>query len=220
MRRQASPTLIWGLVLLAASALMLLARWNALPTAELIWTALFGAAGLGFGYALLADRRRWWAAIPAGALLGLALVVAWNELVGGDDSVGGALFLGMVALGFWAAYARDRQQWWAVIPGGVVTTLAVVALLSPTATSPAAGAAVAAVFFVGLAATFVLVALLGGGRRPWAYVPAAVFAGIGLLSTVQALADLPVSDYLAPAVLAVTGVLVIWRTMPHRHGRS
>jgi len=220
MRRQADPTLIWGLVLVAASLLMLLARWDALPTAALIWTAVFGVVGAGFAYAAVSDRRRWWAAIPAGALLGLALVVAWEELVGGGGNIGGALFLGMVAVGFWAVYARDRRLWWAVIPGGVVTTLALVALLSPTTTSPAGGAGVGALFFLGLALTFVLVALLPGGPRPWGYVLAVVFAAIGLISALQAVADLPVGDYVAPAALAAIGLLVIWRTMPHHHGRS
>src|SRR5215218_9192699 len=107
MRRQASPTFVWGLVLLVASGLMLLARWDALPTAALLWTVAFGAGGAGFAAAALTNRSRWWAAIPAGALLGLAAVLGWTELAGGEPDVGGALFLGLVALGFWAAWARD-----------------------------------------------------------------------------------------------------------------
>ena len=220
MRRQVSPTLIWGLVLLTASGLMLLLRLDVLPTAAAVWTVIFAAVGGGFGYAFVTDRRRWWAAIPAGALLGLAAVTAWTEVAGRDDAAGGALFLGTVALGFWAVRARDRRQWWAIVPAGATTTLALVAGLSAMATSRTADMAVGAVFFLGLAATFALVALTSGGARPWAYAPAAVLAAIGVVAGLEAVAGLPVTDYLAPAALAVTGLVVLWRSMPHHHGRT
>ena len=220
MRRQVSPTLVWGLALLTASGLMLLSRLEALPTAAVVWAAVFAAVGGGFGYAFATERRRWWAAIPAGALLGLAAVTAWTEVAGRDDAVGGALFLGMVALGFWAVRARDRRQWWAIIPAGATTTLALVAGLSAMTTSRTGDAALGAVLFLGLAATFTLVATRVGGRQRWAYAPAAVLAAIGLLSVLQALAGLPVLEYLGPAALAVAGLVILWRSLPHHHGRA
>jgi hypothetical protein len=221
MKRLADPTLVWGLALLAASGLMLLARLGAVPTAALFWTGVFTAVGGGFAYAFVVDSRRWWAAIPAGAVLGLAVVTAWTELAGRSDDVGGALFFGMVALGFWAVLARGARHWWALVPGGAATTLALVAALSPMTASEAGEAAVGAVFFLGLAATFLLVAATpAGGRRRWAYVPAAGLAGAGVLVALEALITPPVLEYLTPAALAVTGLVVLWRSLPHHHGRA
>lgn len=220
MRREVSSTTAWGLVLVAVSGLMLLARLGRFPTAALFWTLAFTAVGSGFGAAYLTSARRWWAAIPAGAALGLGAVLAWTELAGRDADVGGALFLALVGLGFWAVYARDRRHWWAIIPAGVSTTSAVVAGLSSSGLA-IAGAAIGATFLLGLAATFALVAVLPtGGPRRWAYVPAAVLAVLAVLPVVDAVAALPGTDDMAPAVVAAIGLVLLWRSLAHGRGHG
>ncbi len=55
-----------------------------------------GAMGVGFALVALTDADRWWAVIPAGSLLTLALVALSTPVIGG--LMGGALlFLGLAA---------------------------------------------------------------------------------------------------------------------------
>jgi hypothetical protein len=112
-----------------------------------------------------------------------------------------------VSLGFWGVYLRRRSFWWAVIPGGVLATLATVAATGSLVPGTFSGA----VFFAGMAATFVLVALLPseGGPRQWAFVPAVVLAALALIT----LTDRPEALNIGwPLVLIALGMLVLFRT--------
>ena len=89
--------------------------------------ALFlGGIGLGFWIIYLSRRDYWWAIIPGGVLLTLAVVTATEDLFT-DDSGGGIFFLGL-ALTFllvaWLAKPRENF-WWAYIPAGVLFVLGV-----------------------------------------------------------------------------------------------
>ena len=69
-------SVFWGVLMVVAGGLLLLEALDALAVGGLIWSALFGVAGVGFAYVFYRGRENWWAAIPAGALLGLAAFVA------------------------------------------------------------------------------------------------------------------------------------------------
>jgi hypothetical protein len=140
-------------------------------------------------------------------------------LLAGNDQWGGALFLGGVGVGFAAVYLRDQHRWWALIPAGVLMTLSVQAGLTEGGRAePLQGA----LFFAGLALTFALVAVLPGGpgHRGWAWIPAAVLAGLAVLSALEATALLGVSNYAWPLTLIVAGGVLLWRTIGRGRGPS
>lgn len=138
--------------------------------------ALFlGSIALSFWWVYFAARvERWWAIIPAGVLTALAVMVvvaAWFE------EFGGAIFLGGIGLAFFATYLTDRtERWWALIPGGVLVTLAGVTIAAERLPNEFQ---TAGIFFLGLALTFLLVAVLANMK--WAYWPALVLGIMGAL---------------------------------------
>ena len=213
---------LWGVLMVIAGGLVLLEALGAFAVGGPIWPVLFGAAGVAFVYGFVASRENWWAAIPAGALLGLAALIAWGELapVSAEDW-GASLFLGALGAGFWAVYLRGRERWWAIIPGGALLTLAPITGLSSTV----GGMAIPAVFFLGLALTFALLAVLptGEGRMRWPLIPAGVLGVLGGLFAVGAVEILNALNYLWPVALIVGGLYLIMRAFgsgrrPKPHG--
>lgn len=77
---------------------------------------LLGALGVAFLYAFYADRvERWWAVIPAGALIGLA---AGRLVVGLGGNEDGWLFVGLGVAFLWLAVRAGRP--WAFWPAGLM----------------------------------------------------------------------------------------------------
>jgi hypothetical protein len=111
-------------------------------------------------------------------------------------------------MSFWIVYLTGRERWWAIIPGGILVTLAFVSALPERA----AGIDSGAVFFVGLALTFLLVALLA--NLSWAYWPAAVLGAFGVLLLVTS--QLSLASYLGAAALILVGAFIIWRSLSTR----
>jgi len=85
--------LIPGMVLTAVAATILLEYFA--PALESQWSgSLFlGLIGLAFWAIFAIDRKMWWAIIPGGVLLTLAVVAGLEDVSGIDN--GGVLFLGM-----------------------------------------------------------------------------------------------------------------------------
>ncbi|MCL5111080.1 MAG: hypothetical protein M1401_19865 [Chloroflexi bacterium] len=94
------------------------------PRAAAPWGgALFlGAIGLSFLVIYLDNRLFWWAIIPAGTLLTLALVAGLGVASRGVEA-GGVFFLGLgltfLAL-YYAPVTQPRQTRWAIIPAIVL----------------------------------------------------------------------------------------------------
>jgi hypothetical protein len=125
-----------------------------------------------------------------------------NILPGSDWT--GAIFLGCIGLAFWFVYLRRQDQWWAVIPGGVMLTLALVTGLDNFIDWSEV------VFFLGLATTFLLVAVLpnNGQDTRWAYIPAGILAilGLALFAPIQ-----NIMLYLWPVLLIALGIYILVR---------
>jgi hypothetical protein len=163
--------------------------------------ALFlGGIALSFWYVYFSSRiERWWALIPAGVLTALAVMIV---VAARFEEFGGAIFLGGIGLSFFAVYFTDRvERWWALIPGGVLVTLA-----GMTVAAERFGEfQTAGFFFLGLAATFLLVALLAGMN--WAYWPALVLGIMGFLGIASLL---QIANYLwAVALIGVGGFMLV-----------
>ncbi|MBI5934891.1 MAG: hypothetical protein HY867_14395 [Chloroflexi bacterium] len=201
MPKRVDPAIVGGLVLILTGALYLLQTIGLLDNVgDVFWGAIFLSAGALFLFAYFTGS--WWAAIPGCTLAGLGVLILLPDSL---EKFGGAVFLGSIALAFWMVYlTAPRERWWALIPAGVLTVLAVVTFLPDLVGGHASGS----IFFLGLALTFVLVALLAGHK--WAWYPAAVLAAIGLISLL-ALENL--SNYIWAGALILAGGFFIFRAM-------
>lgn len=245
--KQFDSRIIIGLLLLAGGGLALAQTLGYLNNAsEYFWGAAFLLGGLAFLSLLFGGN--WWAAFPGFTLTALGALILLPEQL---DEIGGAVFLGGVALSFWYVYFTDRvSRWWAIIPGGVLTALTLLifassyfdeysgaivlggigitffivyltnpgerwwALIPGGVLATLAGMTIAAdrfgefqtagFFFLGLSATFLLVAVLGGMR--WAYWPAlalGVMGALGLASLMN------IANYVwAVALIAIGGFMI------------
>jgi hypothetical protein len=192
--------IVLGALVVVAGVLLLLDTVLPAQIPAVAWSIVLVGGSAAFGFAFVAYPAWWWAAIPAGALLGAASVPVM-EL----DSVGAQWtevpFLTALGGGFWAVYLKDHRRWWAVIPGGVLLTLALMA-----GVTGAVGAAMTgAVFMFGLAVTFALVAALptGRSRHRWAWIAAGVLAAAGIIVVLQSAELLMLLAYAWP--IAVIG---------------
>ncbi len=201
---------VLGIVLIASGVLFLFPSLGLLAVWSLLWSFLFGAAGLAFLFLFLTDyRANLWAAIPGFFLLGMAATISlgrWFPWFG--RTWGGAIFLGAIGLAFWAIYLTNREHWWTIIPGGVFLTLALIAGLSFRLPFRRIGAG--GIFFLGLGLTFALLSFLPTSekRMRWALVPAAVLLAMGLLITAIATA----AFYIWPIALILGGCYLLFRT--------
>lgn len=213
MKKLGTP-LVWGLLLIAIGLLVLLQNLGVLGgNLALIWAIIFAVVGVRFLYIFLMDRKVWWPLIPSFTLFGLAgLLLIETLFPGGAGTWGGALFLGSIALSFWAVYLVSRDNWWAVIPGGVLLTLAVVAGIGDTLGGVDSGA----IFFLGLSLTFFLVALLPTpeGRMRWAWIPAGVLFVLSLVVLSQSAGLL---IYIWPVALILAGLFFLVRALVNRN---
>ena len=110
-----------GWTLLALATMMLLSVQADLPR-PIIAAVLFVGLAVAFVHIYLVRRaEHWWAIIPGGFMLVLAVVIGLSVRVERLETLGAALFVGM-GLVFFALYllAGTRRHWWALIPGGVL----------------------------------------------------------------------------------------------------
>ncbi|MDF1522445.1 MAG: hypothetical protein P1P87_06440 [Trueperaceae bacterium] len=115
-----------GQFLWRAAALPLAGLAIASVTASHVGGAAFlGSIGLAFGLAWREDERRWWALIPAGTLLALALTAYLDGFRVGAAVSGSVFLLGLAATFFALTRLRVEPQGWAVFPAVGLAVLAV-----------------------------------------------------------------------------------------------
>jgi hypothetical protein len=205
--RRFDPRLLLGGLFILGGILSLLGALGIISNAGgIFWGLLFAAGGAVFLYILLNQRENWWAAFPAFTLFGLA---ASSLLPDSLEPYSGFVFFLGISLGFWWVYFTHPEHWWAIIPGGVLLTLGVVSVLDELFTGDTGGA-----FFLGLGLTFVLVAILPGGReRTWALIPGVILLVFGALLGTPFLG---LAEYLWPGLLILLGGYFILRSFLNR----
>ncbi len=113
--------LIPGFTLLSITFLILSSLLA--PGFSEVWggSIVLGGIGASFLVIYLLDRRGWWALIPAGVMLTLALISGVGTLLPGLET-GGILFLGMgLTFALVALLPNSQAQLkWAWIPAGVL----------------------------------------------------------------------------------------------------
>jgi len=200
------PRIIIGTLLILAGGLGFLQAFGFLRNAsDVFWGIVFLAAGGVFLFLFAGGfaSGQWWAAFPGFVLAGIGVLILLPDAL---DDIGGALFLGAIGLSFWTVYLTGRDRWWAIIPGGVLFTLAVVSALPDKLFG---GADSGGVFFLGLALTFLLVALLANMR--WAFWPAGALGVFGVFLFFQS--QIYLLSYIAAAAFSCVGALIILRSL-------
>ncbi|MFL7870640.1 MAG: hypothetical protein AB8I58_17555 [Anaerolineales bacterium] len=200
------PRIIIGALLILAGALGFLQAFGFLRDAsDVFWGLVFLAAGGVFLFMFAGGfaSGQWWAAFPGFVLAGIGVLILLPDAL---DNIGGAVFLGAIGLSFWVVYLTGRDRWWAIIPGGVLFTLAIVSALPEKLLG---GADSGGIFFLGLALTFLLVALLANMR--WAYWPAGVLGVFGTFLFFQS--QIYLLSYIAAAALICVGAFIIVRSL-------
>jgi hypothetical protein len=201
-----------GAILISVGVLFFLQTLNILSNVwNILWIVVFFAGSGFFFYVYLTDRRQWWALIPATTFLGLSGTVFMDTFFPQKLNLGGVFLLGGIGLGFFVIYLTNRDFWWAIIPGGVLATLGVVTISEEVIADDSGGG----IFFIGLAITFILVALLAKPRESfwWAYIPASVLfiLGVFLIGPLQAK-----FNYIWPIALILTGGILLMRNLRNR----
>ena len=206
--RQINPRLLIGVLLLVGGFISLLDAMGIITNAGgIFWGLIFGVGGLVFLYMLFSDQtNNWWAAFPGFTLLGMAVS---SFLPHSLDAYGGFAFFAGISLAFWWVYFTDRERWWAIIPGGVLLTLGIISAMGQGSAAGTSGS-----LFLGLGLTFILVAVLPGGRsRMWALIPGTILLIFG------AVIGIPVfgfAQYFWPLLLILLGGFLVFRFFRNR----
>ena len=116
--------LIPGFVLLSVGGVIALGELA--PRLEDMWggSLVLGGIGLAFWAVYFANREHWWAIIPGGAMVTLALVAGLSSALG-DVELGGAFLVGL-GLTFGLLYflpTVEGRLKWALIPAGVLLVM-------------------------------------------------------------------------------------------------
>jgi hypothetical protein len=178
--RISRAALVWGVTLILLGALLFAQQQRLISVPVPFWAWVLGGLGVLFLLTALTNLALWGMFFPGFILLGLGVVVFLTTSTSVAGNVVGSVFLASVALPFWVIALVRRANWWAIIPAGAITVLAIMPLLAETNSS---AQVVGGVFFLGLGATFGLVRLATIGRRGtgWAWYPALILGGIGLV---------------------------------------
>ncbi len=202
--------LFWGIALLVGGGLLLLESFGILKDTSLLWTIITLAAGIYFLSVFFNNHAHWWALIPGVILIVFGITIGVETFLPTFVAahLTGPIILIGIGLPFLLVYLVERSNWWAIIPAGVMFTIGSVAIISLFHSGSVGGG----VFFLGLALTFVAVALLPNpmGRMWWAWIPAAILAifGVLILAAAQNLIN-----YVWPGGLILVGVWLVVRSL-------
>ena len=139
---------------------------------------LFFGLLIPFGAAYLLDRsKNWWALIPGGVMLFLALVTLLVDNVGGEWV--GSLFLFMIALSFLIVYLSNRTRQWALLVAYILFVLSIApAMASFGGDVPAY---FGSIFLFAVALPFFVV-YFREEKNWWAIIPAGVLTVLALIA--------------------------------------
>jgi len=182
-----------------------------------IASPLFFGLLLPFAAAYLLDRaRNWWALIPGGVMLFLALTTLLVDSTIGDEWVG-ALFLFMIAGSFLAVYLSNRTRVWALIVAYVVAVLGVAPLMS---TGGRDAEYYGPIFLLAVALPFFFV-YFRSAENWWAIIPA------GAITTVALVAAFAIAGFIESGneggyanALLMGGLAVTFAVVWLRHAKS
>ena len=189
-----------GSVFLGLTAVILVTQLWPGPAAYWAGAFLFLFMGAGFGAVYARERSNWWALIPCGVMLTLALVVvlppAWEGM-----PVAAVLFLGLAATFAALSLVPVRPEHRPAQPAGV-----------PGRPAQPAGVPAQSAGLPGQPGD------AEPARMKWPLIPATVLAVMGLIFALQATALLTASEFFVPVLLVLAGVALLVYAYRHRTG--
>ena len=125
--------IIPGLILAYLAILMIFDQFFPASSSDFGGALFLAIIGVSFLFVYLLNRQGWWAILPAGTLLTLAIVAGLSRFLSGMVT-GGVFFLGL-GLTFLVLYFLDiptGRMRWPLIPGGILLLMGVLLSLSAT----------------------------------------------------------------------------------------
>jgi hypothetical protein len=176
---------------------------------------LFIGLIIPFAAAYLTDRtHNWWALIPGGVMLFLALTTLLVDSAGGEWV--GALFLFMIAISFLLVYLNDQTRTWALIVAYATGVLGIAPLMSMGGRD---AAYFGPIFLFAIALPFFIV-YFRSVQNWWAVIPA------GVLTTLSIIAALAIAGLIRNAnqggyanALLMGGLAVTFAVVWLRHAK-
>jgi hypothetical protein len=208
MNRLGASAAWWGFFLVGWAALWLVDATVVARLSPMVFAIFFGVAGGGFAVMFARDAGSWWAAIPAGALIGLGALIAFVVSTTAPDVWGASILLAGSGVGFGAVFVRRRDQPWTLIPAGALISVAIIVASVPFA---GRGEMIGVVVLGSMAALLVVLALvpIRGRRMLWPLVPAAILGVIAGFLAADAEEALEPFNWVLPAALLVVGIAVL-----------
>ncbi len=143
-----------------------------------VGSPLFFGLLIPFLAAYLTDRaRNWWALIPGGVMLFLALVTLLVDSAGGEWI--GSMFLFLIGLSFLAVYLNNRTRTWALLVAYIMGVLSIAPAMASGGGDTAAY--YGSVFLIAVALPFFIV-YFRSAENWWAIIPAGVLTTLALIA--------------------------------------
>jgi hypothetical protein len=182
-----------------------------------IASPLFFGLIIPFAAAYLKDRaHNWWALIPGGVMVFLALTTLLVDSTVGDEWVG-ALFLFMIALSFLIVYLSNRAHTWALLVAYITGVLGIAPLM---AIGGRDAEYYGPIFLFAVAVPFFVVYFRSAANW-WAIIPAGVMTTIALVAalSISGIFRLAREDAIMTAIL-MAGLAITFAVVWLRHERA
>ena len=144
-----------------------------------IGSPLFFGLLIPFAAAYLTDRtRNWWALIPGGVMLFLAMTTLLVDNVGGEWV--GSMFLFLIALSFFVVYLNNRTRTWALLVAYILFVLSIAPAMASYGGNTAAY--FGSIFLLAVALPFFII-YFQSATNWWAIIPAGVMTTLAIIAT-------------------------------------
>ena len=143
-----------------------------------VGSPLFFGLLIPFAAAYLTDRtKNWWALIPGGVMLFLAMTTLLVDNVGGEWV--GSLFLFLIGLSFLVVYLNNRTRTWALLVAYILGVLSIAPAMASGGGDTAAY--FGSVFLFAVALPFFIV-YFRDEKNWWAVIPAGVMTTLAVIA--------------------------------------
>jgi hypothetical protein len=144
-----------------------------------VGSPIFFGLLIPFAAAYLTDRtRNWWALIPGGVMLFLALVTLLADSAGGEWI--GSMFLFLIGLSFLIVYLNNRTRTWALLVAYILGVLSIAPAMASFGGDTAAY--FGSIFLFAIALPFFVVYFRSADNW-WAIIPAGVMTTLSVIAT-------------------------------------